>query len=133
MKTTLKTPILAGVGALLFTFGAWRTQPLSAVTKPYLGTYECARAYYGEREVLGKFEYIRLELKDEENFIFYFCEKGGKRQEARGKYRYNAEKNTITLSDTGGGFKREFPLKNGAIFISAPIMGKLLQLQFKQP
>ena len=116
---------------MLFSFGTWRTQPLSAVTKPYLGTYECARAYYGQTDVLKEFSYIQLELKDKETYVLSFCEKGSKQQEKVGRYAYDETKGTLTLYAEGG-IQRSFPMEKGVLTVSVPILGKTLYLQFKQ-
>ncbi len=123
--------MLVSIATLLFTFGDMKTGSLTQMTKPYLGTYECQRAYYGSADVLESFSHIKLELKDKENYVLSFCEKDGRKQERTGKYVYDEKSKTLTLYAEKG-IKRAFPLENGVLTVDVPILGKTLYLQFKQ-
>ena len=128
----MKSFILAGVLSLMSLFPNMQESTLKDIAKPYLGEYECKSALLGEKDCMEKFSYIRLELKDAENFILYYKEKEGKKKECAGKYAYNKEKGVLTLTDKNGVFKRGFPLSEGIITISLPIGERNLVLQFEQ-
>ena len=129
----LKSSLLAGFATLLLLFPNYKNGSLTEVSKPYLGEYECKEARLGEEELLGDFSYIRLELLPNGKYTLRYCEKEGKKQELKGKYRYDENRETLTLYLMQGGvFKREFPLKKGKITATVPLGDKTLVLQFEQ-
>lgn len=132
-KNVLKSSILAGAAALLFSFSTFTKGSLTDITKPYTGVYECKSATLGDREYVEEFSYIRLELNPDETFSLYYCPKDGKPKEQTGRYRYEKERGTIcfTLGDKNV-IKREFPLENGEIVISLPFGVKTLTARFEQ-
>ena len=132
-KTVLKSSLLAGVAALLFSFSTFKNGSLTDITKPYTGVYECKSATLGDKEYLDEFSYIRLELNADNTFSLYYCPKNGKAKEQTGKYRYNKEKGTIQFSlGTNGELKREIPLKKGEISFTLPLGAKTLIMRFAQ-
>ena len=126
----LKSSFAAGVTALLFSLTGWAQGELKDITKPHLGMYECTEARMGDREYLDRFSYIHLELKSDESFTLYYCEKGGEKRVKEGRYQYDKARGVITL--TGGGMKREFPLAEGVLTMAIPIGGYTIQLKFEQ-
>ena len=127
----MKNLILAGLLSLVALFPS-KKGGLDDIAKPYLGEYECITAQIGEKDCLDKFTYIRLELKDEGEFVLDCKEREGKKRQIKGKYSYDKEKGVLTFTDQVGGFKREFPLKKGSLTVSLPMAGKMLVLQFEQ-
>ena len=109
-----------------------KNSTLDDIAKPYLGEYECISAQLGSRDCLKRFSYVRLELKDEENFTLYYQEKGEKKKQVDGKYAYDSEKGILSLTEKSGLLKREFPLNDGVLTVSLPIGDKVLVLQFEQ-
>ena len=128
----MKSFILTCLLSLLTLFPNVKESKLEDISKPYLGEYECKSAQIGSMDCLEKFSYIRLELKDEENFTLHYKEKGEKKKQVDGKYVYDKEKKTIRFIDDGGVFKREFPLIDGKLIISMPVGGKCLMIEFEQ-
>ena len=128
----MKSFILAACLSLISLFSNIKDSGLSDIAKPYLGEYLCKSAQFGAKDCLEEFSYIRLELKDEENFILYYKEKEGKQKQIEGKYVYNKEKESLQFVDKSGVFKREFPLNDGILTIALPIGEKNLILQFEQ-
>ena len=117
--------------AMFFPF--WKTSALTDITKPYLGEYECEQAYFGKEDVLDNFDFIRLELKEDGTFTLYYCEENGKKQTQDGKYTYDKESETLSMTvGKWGIFKRKFPLDHGEITINMRIGMKNLQLKFRQ-
>ena len=127
----MKSFILTGLLSLTACFSSLREGSLCDISKPYLGEYECKRAQLGSFDCLKLFSFIRLELKDEENFTLCYQEKGEKKKERSGKYTYDRERGILTLKDESG-FCREFPLSDGKLTVSLPIGEKQLVLQFEQ-
>ena len=134
MKTIqLKSSFFAGIATLLLLFPNFRIGSLKDVTKPYLGVYECVEAKLNDTDYLARFSYINLELKAEDEFVLYYCQKDGEKKQETGKYSYDRERGIITLiGDTGGFFKREFPLKEGVLTINVRIGEQTLSLKFEQ-
>ena len=128
----MKSFILAGILSFMALFPNVKDSTLKDIVKPYLGQYECKSAQLGDKDCLEKFSYIRLELKDDENFILYYKEKEGRKKELEGKYAYDKEKGVVKLCDKNGVFKREFPLDKGILTISLPLGDKILILQLEQ-
>jgi len=127
----MKSFILTVLMSLTACFANVKDSSLCDISKPYLGEYECKRAQLGSFDCLRQFSFIRLELKDEENFTLYYQEKGEKKKEQSGKYRYDKERGVILLTDEKG-YCREFPLSDGKLTVSIPVGGKQLILQFEQ-
>ena len=116
--------------ALLLTCSGIVNGELKDIAKPYVGMYECTQARMGDREYLDRFSYIHLELKADEQFILYYCEKEGEKHTQEGRYRYDKEKGVITLQ--GGGLQREFPFSDGVLMVVIPLGGQAIQLKFEQ-
>ena len=126
----LKSSCAAGVVALLLSLSGFTQGELKDITNPHLGMYECTEARLGDRAYLDRFSYIHLELKSDESFTLYYCEKGGEKHTQKGRYQYDKERGVVTLQ--GGGIKREFPLSEGVLTMVIPIGGQTIQLKFEQ-
>lgn len=122
--------ILAGVLSLLL-FAAPKTN-LTDISKPYLGVYDCKKAQLGSKDMLSDFTLLRLELKDEENYLLSYQVKGGERKTSEGKYTYNAERGMLSLQDKSG-IKREFPFAKGKLTVTFPVGNSIVILQFERP
>ncbi len=132
-KIKLKSSLFVGAAALLFSFPALQKGELTDIAKPYLGVYDCTEARLSEKDLLERFDDIRLELKAKGEYVLYFKEKGGKVKKVKGKYRYDKDKETLTLHLPNSPFMhRAFPLKKGVLTVSVPYGDKILILQFEQ-
>ncbi len=129
----LKTSLLAGISALLLFAPSWKDAELTDIAKPYLGVYECTQARLGSLDCLDRFDDIRLELKDEENFLLIYKEKGGERKKYEGKYRYDKERKVIILTDEKSGLHREFPFEQGILTVTFPVGRQSFVIQFEKP
>ena len=130
-RNLIKSSFLAGLISLLFSFSSIKDSTLPDIVKPYLGEYECKNVTFDGVDYLKDYRYIRLELKDEENFLLSYCPKDGDKKTVEGKYSYNKESQTICFQ-TGEGIKRKFPLEKGKINISMSIAQKMLTITFEQ-
>ena len=127
----MKSFIIGGLAALMALFPSVKDSKLDDISKPYLGEYECKRAQLGSVDYLKRFQYLRLVLKDEENFTLYYQEKGEQKREVSGKYTYDREKKTLTLKGGEGCIFRECTLDKGLFTLNFPIAGKILVLEFE--
>ncbi len=132
MNIKLKTSILAGLSALLLWAPSWKDAQLTDISKPYLGVYECTQAHLGSLDCLQRFSDIRLELKDEENFLLIYQEKGGARKKVEGKYCYDKERKVLVATDAKKGLRREFPFEEGKLTVTLPVGRKNLIMQFER-
>ena len=128
----MKGFIVGGLAALMALFPNLKESKLDDMSKPYLGGYECKRAQLGSTDYLKRFSYVRLELKDEENFTLYYQEKGERKREVSGKYAYDKERKTLTLKGEEGEISRQCTLNEGIFTLSFPLAGKILVLEFEQ-
>ena len=129
----IKSSLFCGFATLVMLFPHWKMGSLTEIAQPYLGVYECVEARWNETELLGRFEYLHLELKKDGEFVLHYQEKSGERKEERGKYEYDNEKEILTMIGGGGGcFKREFPLKEGVLLITLQMGDQMLSLKFEQ-
>ena len=126
----LRSSLAAGLAALCIATSGIGKGELEDIAKPHLGVYECTEARMGDKDYLERFSYIHLELKADDRFVLYYCEKEGKKQVQKGWYNYDKGKGIVTLQ--GGGLKREFPLAEGIITAVIPIGGYTVQLKFEQ-
>lgn len=129
----LRSSLLVGIATLLFFFPNFKTGKLTDVAKPYLGVYTCREATLGNEDVLTRFSYITIELENGGNCVLRYKEKAGQPRKVEGKYEYDRTGENLTLSLADASFiKREFPVKDGVLFITVPFLGKTLRMQFEQ-
>ena len=132
-KIKLRSSLFVGAAALVFSFPALQKGELTDIAKPYLGVYNCTQAKLSNQDLLERFDDISLELKAKGEYVLYFKEKGEKTKKVKGKYRYDKEKETITLRLPNSSFiYRAFPLQKGVLTVSVPYGDKILILQFEQ-
>ncbi len=132
MKGKVRSSILAGLAALLLSACSWKDTQLTDIAKPYLGTYECTQAHLGSLDLLDRFTDIRLELKDEENFILLYKEKGKEGKKLEGKYRYDEERGVLIATDAKEGLRREFPFAQGKLTVTFPVGRRNFVMQFER-
>ena len=126
----INSPILVGILSLLAVFSGRNLGELKDITNPHLGVYECTEARFAEQDVLTRFDKLELELKADETFTLYYCEKGGAVCKENGRYTYDREKETLTL--IGGTVKKEFPLQQGVLTLYFTVGKGNITLKFKQ-
>ena len=128
-KDLLKSSLLAGAVVLLSVWNM-RAGGLKEIAKPYLGVYECTEAKWNEEDYLARFSYVQLELKEDGTFLLHYAETDGKRKTEKGRYTYDERKGLLTLS--GGGLRRQFPIKDGVLTVHLVFGDKNLIMQFQQ-
>jgi hypothetical protein len=131
-RKQIKSSLLSGVISLLLIAPGFRASGLKEIAKPHLGVYECTEARLSETDYLSAFEYIRLELKPQDEFVLYCKKKGGREYREEGEYQYDRRRGVIILSGVGNILKREFPLADGKIVMEIPFGNKNLFLGFEQ-
>ena len=130
MSKRIKSPILAGIVALLSILPNSIKGELKEIVQPHLGVYECTEVRYGSQDLLGFFEKMDLELRADETFVLHYRKKGEKAKTETGRYQYDRENGSITL--LGGPIQREFPLQKGVLNMTITIGGETFTLKFEQ-
>ena len=132
-KTTIKSALCAGILSLAFCLCCCANTSLKDIAKPYTGEYECKSATLGEKDMLSSFEYVDLQLDGDGTYTLRYKPKVGKAGEEKGDYTYDADKQTLCITHGDKGeIKREIPFKDGKIFLSIPIGGRQLNVEFEK-
>ena len=132
-KITLKSAVCAGIFSIVLACSCCANSTLKDIAKPHTGEYECKSAVLGEKDLLSSFEYIQLELKNDNTYALRYKTKLGKAGEEKGTYTYDADKQTLSITQgEKGELKREIPIIKGKIFLSIPIGGRQLSVEFEK-
>lgn len=105
---------------------------VKSLTNPYITTYECTYARLGDRDLLKKYEYIKITFLDDEKLEVSYKNKNGKRHAHVCKYDYNQEDKSLEAEFGILGFKirQKTVIENGKFTLSMPIFGKPFIMRF---
>ena len=108
---------------------------LPDLSKPYAGEYTLKKLTLGGKDYTDKYEYVKLMLKPDGQFVLSYKEKEGSSGNYAGEYEVSTEKKEITLSAKAGlrSVKRTFPMDKGSILIDLKVGTKLLHAEFAFP
>lgn len=108
---------------------------LTALAKPYTGVYTCEKLTMGGEDVLGKFDYIELELKRGGDFLLTYRTSQGNRGEVGGEYRMDEKKSELVFSKKTllRTVEHRFSYRRGVIFADFNYNGSLLHAEFVMP
>ncbi len=134
MKKKLCAIILLAITACMclcaFTFDA--NSSVKSLTKPYITTYECNFARFGDEDLLEKYDYLKITILDDKELEVSYKKKNGKRKVYVCDYEYNDEtqKFEAEVGILGFKFKQSTKIENGKFTISMPLLGKPLVMVF---
>lgn len=134
MKKKLCAIILLAVTACMclcaFTFDA--DSSVKSLTKPYITTYDCTFARFGNEDLLEKYEYLKITFLDDKQLEVSYKRKNGKRKAHVCDYFYDEEtkKFEAEVGILGFKFKQSTNIENGKFTVSMPILGRPLVLIF---
>ncbi len=132
-RMKLKSTFVAGLASLLLCMSNIKDGTLLDVTKVYLGEYECTYAQLGDKEYLKGFDFVTLELKTDGTYLLSFKQKDEKKHTETGEYEYDEKRKTLRFSPRDkSALKKEFPLVEGVLTISAQIGNQQLIVRFTQ-
>ena len=101
---------------------------LSDLSRPYVGEYICEELRFGEEDLLGGFEYVRLTLgPDGDAQLTWRRAEGG---EGAVALQYEMREESITFSQEGRMGAYTFPVEQGAIVIAHNLVGRMLYARF---
>ena len=127
--------ILFACAALLCGCDTREMTTLPDLSKPYTGMYECTELTLGGEDALGRFDYVRLELKGDETFALMYRTAEGSEGGLDGEYTMDLERGEITLSKKT--FLRTvshtFMVEKGTIYGEMNVSGELLYAEFAMP
>ncbi len=132
-KTLFWTLPLLLLFMLLCGCNAQNAEPLKTLTKPYIATYTCTQAKFGEDDFLDKFEYVKIRLIDKETFALEYKTKQGEQKAYTFPYQYNPETHQFS-ADCGVLGAEESPyatLQDGKLTVIKQIGNKTLCLVFE--
>lgn len=106
---------------------------LKAITKPYLGEYECVEARLGETDLLEKYDFISISLLDDKKMEVSYKPKNGKKKTFEGAYEVNEETREFTgeVGILGVKFKEGTKIENGKFTLKKLIFSMPLIMNFK--
>lgn len=106
---------------------------LKSLTKPYIGEYECVEARLGEKNLLDKYEFIKITLLDDENMEVSYKPVNGKKKSYEGGYTVdpNTREFTGEIGIVGVKFKEKTKIENGEFVITKNLLTVPLIMKFK--
>lgn len=129
--------IIAVVLATSFTFlpacELKNAGPLKSLTRPYIAQYECTEATLGNEDLLDKFEYIKITLKNKEELELSYKPKDGEAKTLTSRYDFDSDTRTLTaeIGILGYTVKQSTVIENGKFTVTKPFGGKQLIMKFK--
>ena len=108
---------------------------LPDLSKPYTGEYALKRLMLGDKDFTEKFEYVKLTLEPDGQFLLSYKDKAGQSSGYAGQYEVSTEKGEIKFSTKNGlrTVERTFPMEHGNILIDLKLGTKLLHAEFAFP
>lgn len=134
MKRKLLTVIIFCLALFLLpACGIDPNSSLKAVAAPYINEYVCTEGKFGEKDLLEKYEYIKIILVDKENLEVRYKTENGDKKTLKGTYSVD-EKTREMSADVGLlGFtvKEKVYVKNGEFVIKTSILKIPLYMKFE--
>lgn len=114
-----------------FTFDT--TGSVRNLTHPYINTYECTFARFGNENLLEKYDYLKITFLDEKELEVSFKKNNGKLHRYVCDYTYDEETKKVEaeIGILGFKFKQATCIEHGRFTISMPILGKPLVMIFQ--
>lgn len=106
---------------------------LPELSKPYAGMYECNSLTLGGKDMLPRFDYVRLELKGSGEYLLSYRTAEGAEGGYQGNYVVDPERQEISLIAKTGARKQSFvfPMEKGIISVNYNLYGNLLHAELK--
>ncbi|MBD5585249.1 MAG: hypothetical protein HDQ88_09205 [Clostridia bacterium] len=106
---------------------------LKSITKPYIGEYECVEARLGDKNLLEKYEFIKITLVDNENMEVSYKPKNGKKKTYEGAYSVdpNTREFTGEIWVVGIKFREKTKIENGKFVLTKNLFTTPLIMKFE--
>ncbi len=127
--------VLFACAALLCGCDVREMSTLPELSKPYTGIYECTELSLGGKDALGRFEFVRLELKGDETFALTYRTAEGGEGSMEGEYTMDLERSEVTLAKKTvmRTVSHVFAVEDGTIYGDMNLNGQLLHAAFAMP
>lgn len=123
---------LALAGALLCSgCHAEKMSSLKDISRPYAGEYRCKKLLLGGEDLLGNFDYLKLQLDGSGTYRLFYAGDGGEGEQT-GEYDLSPEEGTVTLRARSGNGEKTyvFPYRKGKISLGLQFREKFLYAEF---
>lgn len=106
---------------------------IKTLTRPYIAQYECTEARLGDENILEKFDYININIKDKNNLELIYKPLNGDKKVIESTYTFdnNTHELTAEIGIFGYTFKQSTKIEQGKFTVSKQFGGKELILKFK--
>ena len=106
---------------------------LKSITSPYIASYECTEAYYGEENILNKFDLIEINLVNKKQMELIYKLKGEDKCVIETEYTFDLDTRELSaeIGILGHKFRQTTTVKNGKFTISKSIGAKQLVMKFE--
>lgn len=103
---------------------------LRDISRPYAGEYKCRKLTLGGQDLLGRFDYLKLNLNYFGKFRLTYAEVSAGEGEYSGTYEAREEE--IAFCASAGGEKKRyvFPYESGTVRVELLLGEKLLYAEF---
>ena len=132
-KLIFPTIICALLLLLLPACDAREIGSLNSITSPYIAHYECTEAYYGEENILDKFDYVEIKLVNKKQMQLIYKLKGEDKRVIESEYSFDAKSRELSaeIGLLGLKFRQSTTVNNGKFTISKTIGAKQLVMKFE--
>lgn len=131
-KIFAATIVFAALCLCLCAFKVDMDSSVKSLTKPYINTYECTFARFGNENLLEKYEYVKITFLDDKQLEVSYKRPKGKKHSHVCDYTYDEKTRQFEaeVGILGFKFKQATTIENGKFTISMPILGKPLIMNF---
>lgn len=105
---------------------------LKDISRPYAAEYTCKRLQIGERDALGDYEYIKLDLKYGKKFECRYRSKDGAEGAYAGTYEIPDGEESVKFTAMENGEEKSyvFPYREGKVMVGLLFRGQILYGEF---
>ena len=127
---------IAALCSLLLVFTACDAREAGSIktfTRPYIAQYACTEAYFGEENLLDRFDYIKIVLVDKEQMQLIYKTKHGEQSKLESTYLFDLKSRELTaeIGILGYRFKQSAVVENGQFTITKTFGRKQLVMKFQ--
>ena len=106
---------------------------IKSITKPYITSYECVEARFGEENLLEKYEFIKITLIDDKQMELSYKPKDGDKKSHICNYEIDEKTHEISADFwlLGIEHREKISVENGEFTIVKTLFSKPLVLKFQ--
>lgn len=135
MKRKLSLLILLCLLSLLIlpSCDAREAGSIKTLTNSYIAQYECTEAHLGDENILDKFDYIIINLKDKKKLELIYKPLNGDKRVIESEYTFDNTTHELTaeIGILGYSVKQSTKIEHGKFTVCKQFGGKELIMKFK--